>query len=57
MTAEKQTQPVTKMVKFKLSHPHTHAGVDRQPGDIITLRSDQADRLLRETPPRGEVAS
>lgn len=53
MTEKQATPP--KLVKFKLAHPHTHAGVDKQPGETITLRADQAERLMKETPPRGEV--
>jgi hypothetical protein len=49
--AEKQ-EP--KRVKFKLSQPHTHAGEDKNPGDIIEIREDQAKRLKQQG--RGDLA-
>ncbi len=40
-------------VRFKLSASHTHAGEDKQAGDEITLRKDQADRLKEKG--KGEI--
>lgn len=41
------------VVWFKLSEPHRHRREDKQPGDVIPLRPDQAERLAKLN--RGEV--
>ena len=45
-TATPDAADTVKTLKVTLLEPHTHRGIDLLPGAQITLREDQAKRLI-----------
>lgn len=48
----RNTEDDVKSAKIKLSQPHNHAGVEYQPGDVLEMRDDQIEWMVKQG--RGE---